>query len=57
MTTAEMREARSDLRSELDEVNADLEGMRYELEELMERIREAKSLRASLKARLAELRK
>jgi hypothetical protein len=56
MTTAERWELRDDIRSEIEEVDADLMGMRFELEELRERIAAARARRAELKARLAELR-
>jgi uncharacterized coiled-coil DUF342 family protein len=56
MTAAEKREARSDIRDELDEVDADIEGARFELAELWERMRELKARKAELRARLAELR-
>ncbi len=45
MTTA-TREARSDLRDEIEEIDADLEGMKYEMEDLKERIAAAKASRA-----------
>jgi hypothetical protein len=56
MTHAERRELRSDFRDEIEEVDADLMGAKFELEELMERIREPRARKAELKARLAELR-
>jgi hypothetical protein len=56
MTRAERREAIDDVKSDLEELAADLMGMRFELEELRERIAAARAERARLKARLAELR-
>jgi chromosome segregation ATPase len=55
MSKAERREARSDIRDELEEIDADMIGFKEELRDVRERIAAAKVQRAELKARLAEL--
>jgi hypothetical protein len=56
MTTAERRELRSDIRDELEEIDADLIGMYEELHEVRERIAAARARKAELRTKLAELR-
>jgi uncharacterized protein (UPF0335 family) len=51
MTSAERRETRDDLKTEIEEIDADLMGWRYEIEALKEQIAAAKSDRALKVAR------
>jgi uncharacterized coiled-coil DUF342 family protein len=56
MTKAERREKIDDLKSERDEINADLPGLYTELDEIREKIAAAKARRAAIREELAELR-
>ena len=56
VTITERRELRSDIRDEIEEIDADLIGMYEELREVRERITAARTQRSELKVRLAELR-
>jgi chromosome segregation ATPase len=55
MTKAERRELRSDIRDEIDEIDADMIGFTEELRDVRERIATAKARKAELKANLASL--
>ena len=55
MTKAERRELRSDIRDEIEEIDADMIGFKEELRDVRERIAAAKVRKGELKARLAEL--
>jgi peptidoglycan hydrolase CwlO-like protein len=56
MTRIERREARSDIRDEIEEIDADAIGLAEELRDVRERIAAAKARRIELKAKLTELR-
>ena len=56
MTTAERREARDDLRSEIEEIDADMIGYREDLRMAKMMIAAGKEMRAALIARRNELR-
>lgn len=56
MTPAERREARDDLRSEIEEIDADLVGLVEEFRDVKERIALALKAKAALVARRNELR-
>lgn len=55
MTRTERRELRDDLKSEIEELDADLIGYLEELKDVRSRIAEAKRLRAELVGRRATL--
>lgn len=55
MTKAEAREARDDIRSEIEDIDADLIGYREDLRRAKEDIAEAKARKLGLKTKLAEL--
>jgi chromosome segregation ATPase len=57
MTKTEQREARSDIRDEIEEIDADMIGFIEELRDVRERIATAKARRVELKTMLSELRK
>jgi hypothetical protein len=56
MTNAERRDLRYDIRSDIEEIDADLIGMVEELREVRERIAAAKVERTALMVKLRELR-
>lgn len=55
MTRTERREARSDIRDEIEEIDADMIGFIEELRDVRERIATAKARKAELKTKLSEL--
>jgi chromosome segregation ATPase len=56
MTRTEQREARADIRDEIEEIDADMIGFLEELRDVRERIATAKVRKAELKTKLSELR-
>ena len=56
MTTAQRRDLRSEIRDEIEEIDADMTGWKYDLDELKKPNAAAKARKAELRARYKELR-
>jgi uncharacterized coiled-coil DUF342 family protein len=56
MTNQQIRDAKETVRDELDEINADLVGLKYDRDEAVKAIYAAQARKAELRAKLAELR-